>query len=203
MNIEDEILKKLDEIRTFQETYYQEWKDEVARVDQVRQSLIEKDTKRVKKATRTVRILLVLLLVFIGFVLYSIKFPMSCKTTVGVEGFSYLTDMDHDEALEWLNGNSNPSPLASNRFGEKENAVEFVEKLYAAGASAVYVVNPDRSETVLQDEGGPYADSLVVLLPDEKARRKELFDIYNTESSREGFDGIGDMGQKELFFWWD
>jgi hypothetical protein len=43
------------------------------------------------------------------------------------------------EALEWLRKNKNISALASNRFGPTEEAVKFVEELYALGAEKVII----------------------------------------------------------------
>ena len=44
------------------------------------------------------------------------------------------------EALSWLQSNRSKSPFASNHFKTREDAVEAVRKLYAAGATRVDVV---------------------------------------------------------------
>jgi hypothetical protein len=75
--------------------------------------------------------------------------------------------------------------------------------LYEAGAETVHVANIQKEAWRIKDEGGPYADSLVVVLPKDKEKRKKLFEINRVEAEREGFDGMRDAGQKELFFWWD
>ena len=60
----------------------------------------------------------------------------------------------------------------------------------------------DDPETI-QEEGGPYADCLVITLPEDKEKRDKLFEIVAVETQREGFDPDQDHGQKELFLWWD
>ncbi|MHC4216493.1 MAG: hypothetical protein ACYSWP_24340 [Planctomycetota bacterium] len=67
----------------------------------------------------------------------------------------------------------------------------------------MHVANIQKEAWRIKDEGGPYADSLVVVLPKDKEKRKKLFEINRVEAEREGFDGMRDAGQKELFFWWD
>jgi hypothetical protein len=52
-------------------------------------------------------------------------------------------------------------------------------------------------------EGGPYADILIVRLPDDPQQRKQIFEIAKTEAEYEGFAPEMDTGQKELIFWWD
>ena len=107
------------------------------------------------------------------------------------------------EARAWLRNNRNESALASNRFGPSSEARAFVDSLYQNGAVKVTVDNimdePDR----IEEEGGPYADTLIVQLPEEKNRRDALFEIHRVESQREGFDFTPDQGQQHLLFWWD
>jgi hypothetical protein len=76
------------------------------------------------------------------------------------------------EALQWLKNNKNPYAFASNHFGHTQSAIVFVEKLYSAGTQTVMISNecifnePDR----IKEEGGPYADGMVVKLPKDKAK---------------------------------
>lgn len=111
------------------------------------------------------------------------------------------------EARQWLRTNRNPSALASNRFGRTQNAIQFVEELYAAGAVRVLVPQDyihDESET--GDESGPYADALVVQLDLDKDA-SELMRINNEETIREGFQEPWEndplITTEWLFFWWD
>lgn len=107
------------------------------------------------------------------------------------------------EARQWLYENKNPYPLAGNRFDGKKEAQTFVEELYQAGAVRV-VVKVDYDEPWrIEKEGGPYADVLIVLLPQDRDARKRLFAVEAREAQREGFDPSRDTGQKHLFLWWD
>jgi hypothetical protein len=54
---------------------------------------------------------------------------------------------------------------ASNTFGNKSNAIGFVQRLYAWGATKVYVAGIQGEAWRVQEEGGPYADTLFVTLP--------------------------------------
>jgi len=109
------------------------------------------------------------------------------------------------EALEWLRENKNESALASNRFGETRHAVKFVEQLYASGARLVIV--PDESINTdgdtIRGEGGPYADALVVNLPEDEDRRKAVIAICQRELKREGFKLEDGMSSEQIYLWWD
>ena len=107
------------------------------------------------------------------------------------------------EAREWMKANKNPYGFASERFGPLSEAAKFVESLYAAGATKVLVDSVFNEPKRLQDEGGPYADALLVELPTDKDKRAALFRIHRRESRGEGFGPTQDTGQKELLFWWD
>ena len=106
-------------------------------------------------------------------------------------------------ALDWLRSNKNESAFATNRFGPTSAAVSFVEQLFAAGATQVFVVSrfyePDR----IAGEGGPYADELLVQLPDDPEKRAKLFKIIAKETEEEGFDAPRDTGQSIESLWWD
>ena len=108
-------------------------------------------------------------------------------------------------ALEWLRENKNESALASNRFGETRHAVKFVEQLYASGARLVIV--PDESINTdgdtIRGEGGPYADALVVNLPEDEDRRKAVIAICQRELKREGFKLEDGMSSEQIYLWWD
>lgn len=113
--------------------------------------------------------------------------------------------MDGPEALAWLKSNGNEAALASNRFLETENAVKYVEALYAAGAAKVVVPNDtirDDEETVM-GEGGPYADALVVTLPSDPELRKSVVDLCRAELRREGFDSPDVAAAPQIYLWWD
>jgi hypothetical protein len=109
------------------------------------------------------------------------------------------------EAREWLKVNGNDSALASNRFGQTQGAIEFVDELYSAGAERVIV-----PRTCLQDdadtiklEGGPYADCLSVFLPTDAQKKSAVLKICRREIEREGFDADAGTVDDFVFLWWD
>ncbi len=97
------------------------------------------------------------------------------------------------EAREWLQARRSPSALATRRFGSTENALTFVEQLYAAGASCVIV---DHIMTLPPEEGEPYADELIVVLPGD-ARRTSIIDLVDDQQ------GTVDYGRGSVRLWWD
>jgi hypothetical protein len=106
------------------------------------------------------------------------------------------------EAREWLQARRNPSALATNRFGTTADALRFVEQLYAEGASCVIV---DHITLLPQDEGEPYADELIVVLPDD-ARRRSIVDLIKHEGRPDAVDDqpdVIDRGRGALRLWWD
>lgn len=105
--------------------------------------------------------------------------------------------------MAWLESNHNPYAFASNHFGKKENALKFIRNLYKQGCIKVYVTGIYDEDWRIKEEGGPYADTLVVILPDDKQKRKTIFTIHAKEAISEGFSPEKDTGQKELLFWWD
>jgi hypothetical protein len=151
----------------------------------------------------------------ISFMSRSLILALCSFATVGftgclAEGFIDVSvseaDFDGPEALSWLKDNRNESALASNRFGPTENAVRFVQSLYNAGALRVVVprANITDDEDTLKWEDGPYADAVVVELPNDADRRDKVWAICAREIRREGFDpadGADDDGK--VFLWWD
>lgn len=106
------------------------------------------------------------------------------------------------EAREWLRTTSNPSALATNRFGHTSEALKFVEQLYDAGASCVIV---DHIQMLADDNGEPYADELVIVFPYD-ARRHDLFDIIEHEGRPDAVDDqqhVIDQGRGSARLWWD
>lgn len=111
------------------------------------------------------------------------------------------------EARHWLAKNGSESGFASNRFGLTEDARMFVEELYAAGAVRVLIPN----DAIRDDEeevskmGGPYADALVIELPD--GNRETLYGIFERESAGEGHEDMtGESSVTDgrfLYLWWD
>ncbi len=115
-----------------------------------------------------------------------------------------LSMFEYYEAREWLQTNANPSPFAGNRFSGREEALAFVEQLYAAGAAKVHVTDLHNEPWRTEREGGPYSATLVIELPTGPPQRQALFQIYNQEAEDTGgFEPQNDTGQSELGMWWD
>ncbi len=206
MDFQEEAIELLRKIREQQEEHHQEWQSAVENAKTEQRKAQEEVNKVGKSASRKVWVyfgaVIVIFLIFSTG--KSLIFRLSDFLTGNrYEQYSFMQQGKHYEAQSWISRNQNISPLAGNRFSTKEEAIQFIEKLYEAGAEGVYVVNVYEDEMTLKDEGGPYADSLVVILPNEKEKREMLFNIYAQESKKEGFDSESDYGQKELFFWWD
>jgi hypothetical protein len=193
MEKEEDILRLVQEIRDTQQERYEEWK-------KARDDALHVQKQALKKSKVNI---FVYLLILVGLViLFNIPFA-NYFSYLRTPRTSFLDKSEHYEARGWISTNNNVSPLASNRFGAKENALSFVEQLYKAGAEIVYVTSIMQDAKRIKEEGGPYANSIVVVLPRDKDKRKKLVEINNIESRKEGFNGVGDIGQKELFFWWD
>ena len=112
--------------------------------------------------------------------------------------------LDGPEAKQWLAKNGNESALASNRFNTTKDALTFVERLYLAGATMIRVPQDSITADVetLNIEGGPYADALLVTLPDDAKAAQRVYDLCVQEIKREGFDAPP-KNAKEIFLWWD
>jgi hypothetical protein len=106
------------------------------------------------------------------------------------------------EALSWLQTNSNLSPFASNRF-DKQGAIDFVKRLYELGCRQVAVANLSDEEWRIAKEGGPYADTLIAVLPTDRDQRCLIFGLYNEERATERLPPEEEDDREELEFWWD
>jgi len=109
------------------------------------------------------------------------------------------------EAWKWLRMHRNPSALASNRFASTQEALEFVDKLYAMGAKRVLIPKESIHEEKqrIEHEGGPYTDTLMVEL-DPEVDSSDLIRLCaeEGEGEDEGFFGEPIDG-RWLCFWWD
>lgn len=103
------------------------------------------------------------------------------------------------EAKKWLRQNDSESALASNRFGETRDALQFVQQLYAAGA--VRVIVPQAS--IRKDDIETYADSLVVTLPSDPAKRERVWKLCAQELRREGENPGDSASEDHVLLWWD
>ena len=121
----------------------------------------------------------------------------------GDELATYASMGPRYEARTWLAATANPFPFASNRFESREAAGAFIDSLYALGADTVYVLNVQQDSAWVRQEGGAYADALLVRLPVDPGARPRLFAVNAREARREGFEPDRDRGQRYLYFWWD
>jgi hypothetical protein len=110
------------------------------------------------------------------------------------------------EAEGWLRANWHPSAFATNRFDTTVGALKFVEQLYAAGATEIGVDNIVMLESA---DWTPYADTLIVRLPEDRTRRRDLLALMKDvgRPDENGPDSIEelltDCGQSEVRLWWD
>jgi hypothetical protein len=77
----------------------------------------------------------------------------------------------------------------------------FVDALYEAGAVKVVVdsINDDALEMA---DGGPYADALVVRLPNDPRKRQQLLSIVDSEFRKAG-KSVADLWRETLYFSWN
>lgn len=102
------------------------------------------------------------------------------------------------EARRWLLRNRHPAPLAANHFPDAAAARLFVDELYAAGATRVLVPEDHIRDG---DDGGPYADALVVFLPAAFEVRAAVCHRCERELDEpESFD-VNDPNP--VYLWWD
>ena len=138
----------------------------------------------------------------VGYIRWVVIFPLLLLFLPAC-GRSPLADEPRIDARAWLLENRNLSALASNRFETTAAALRFVNRLYGAGAESVLVSGIRSEPWRLEAEGGPYASTLVVVLPQESQKREELFRLSNREAAREGLAVEQDHGQRQLVLWWD
>lgn len=101
-----------------------------------------------------------------------------------------------NEARGWIATNKNAYPFASNRFKDRHEAVALVDKLYGAGASCVQVSGILAEPRRVAEEGGPYADALLVSGPASKhAAFQAVARPYDPDESR--------VKGGKLRLWWD
>jgi hypothetical protein len=102
------------------------------------------------------------------------------------------------EAMSWLRKNQSESALASNRFPETRDAMQFVQQLRRAGA--VRVIVPQ--EAIVNDGEETYADALVVTLPTEPVARERVWKLCRGELEREGVRP-DKVAPDQVLLWWD
>lgn len=115
-------------------------------------------------------------------------------------GMQSIAEHLSPEARQWLRMNPNPHGFATNRFGKTENALDFVERLYASGAIEVRVEDP-----FVDSEGLPYADTLLVLVPATDEARWTLERFCEEEGPGDVPPGDFTMHTRRdhISLWWD
>ena len=104
------------------------------------------------------------------------------------------------EARKWFRGNENPFAFASNVFGETKEAKEFVKSLYKFGVKKVEVTGILEEPFRIKDEGGPYADTLIVHVP---SRKREDFLLKFSVGGSYLPDELSRIKPGVYRLWWD
>lgn len=103
------------------------------------------------------------------------------------------------EAREWLENNENEYAFASNNFGSTDEAIEFVDNLYSAGAKYVAVSDVYDEASRISEEGGPYSATLEVTIPKDVNVALEVM-VVAASGHPDEMDVIRDLTVR---LWWD
>ena len=111
-----------------------------------------------------------------------------------------ITGHSRREARSWLRSNPTPSALASNRFHTTQNALAFVERLYTVGAAEVLI-----GDLLVDSDGYPYADTLIVRVPRDGSARSTLERFCEEDGPGDVPPGDFTMSVSgdEIRLWWD
>jgi hypothetical protein len=108
------------------------------------------------------------------------------------------------EASQWLGANWSPSAFASNRFGTTALALEFVERLYSAGAEGVGI---DNVTMLPRRDWTPYADTLIVKMPEAPSAREALMEMIRSVGQPDDIKDdparFGEKGRKRIRLRWN
>jgi hypothetical protein len=101
----------------------------------------------------------------------------------------------HREARAWL---AESKQGDERNLGEKAvpDSRQIVETLYRLGATDVQAIDVQR-----QPGWGESTNRLIVALPDDPGRRRELLAYGEELASSQGFDGVPDEGQRYMFLY--
>lgn len=111
------------------------------------------------------------------------------------------------EALSWLQeapqgvrsfsggpGDSDP------QYAANEKALKLVEGLYERGAIKVTAIGVSG---YLENDKYQDTDKLIIELPQEPTKRKQLFNWANAHGRKRGYGPTPDANQRFLLVWWD
>ncbi len=108
------------------------------------------------------------------------------------------------EAKKWIIENwvgleeTQDGAFAGHVFDTKEDALNFVDKLYELGATKVLVGEVKGYSQNEPDR--PYADELIVELPEDSTKRQEIFSFLKASEPSEDYK---EQGQKTILVFWD
>jgi hypothetical protein len=115
--------------------------------------------------------------------------------------------MEKYEAKKWITENwvgiddeTQDGIFAGHVFDTKEDALEFVDKLYELGATEV-LIGDIKGYTENSPEK-PYADELIIEIPNNPSQRQEIFSFLNNFREKPSED-YSEEGQKTILVFWD
>ncbi len=149
----------------------------------------------------TTLVVLPFLIAFIQSITFSVQKP-ELQITSSDQYYKKETQ-NLPEARQWLEANHNTHSFAGNRFSSTQEALSFINQLYALGAENIFIDNIYSEEWRIQQEGGAYADTLIIELPKNTNLRVQLFEKINQEIVKQGFTAEEDKGQRYIMLWWD
>jgi len=98
------------------------------------------------------------------------------------------------EALSWLSAGSSESFRNLGELRSNEESVALVRDAYESGAAEVLAVEIDSYADGTQNTG-----KLVIVVPDDVAARRQVFEWCARQAVELGFEGDEDFGQRHLF----
>jgi hypothetical protein len=98
------------------------------------------------------------------------------------------------EAFSWLDEATDESSRTLGELDSNEKSIDLVAEAYRAGAVKVMAVDIDTYPDGHQNTG-----KLIVELPEDKSRRKAVFDWCGKQAQATGYDSEEDGGQSHLF----
>lgn len=110
----------------------------------------------------------------------------------------FLDAPDTREALGWLNEDTTGMQRFLGEGLPAQQARDFVQGLYDAGAKQVWVVKIDSYDDGMENSG-----KMLIELPDDTEQRSEILLKADEINLSQGFDPIEDEGQRYVFLMLD
>ncbi len=105
-----------------------------------------------------------------------------------------LAKPNHREALSWLEGSAGKHTLGE--LPDTQRSIALVREAYSAGAAEVIAVEIDEYPHMGNTQN---TGKLVVKLPDEPSKRRQVLRWTGRVAEAQGFDADAEMGQKYVF----